>query len=403
MPVVTERRYRVLIVCGHPVQYMSPLLRRMAEHPRMDVRTAYCRLRGAQAGVDPEFGAEIQWDVPLLDGYPWVEIPNKGTDSEGFWGLYNPGLWKLVREGNFDAVICHTGYIRASFWITYLASKLSGSAFLFGTDATSLAPRDSSSWKRPIKRLFWPLLYRLANQVVAPSTGTCDLMRSLGIPDERVTRVPFVVDNDWWIAQSARVDRNVVRASWGAGSDASVILFCAKLQPWKRPHDLLHAFAQAKVPNSLLVFAGEGPLRESLQLEAVRLGCSDHVRFLGFMNQTQLPACYSAADLLVLPSEYEPFGLVVNEAMLCGCMAAASDQVGAARDLIAPVDPSFIYPCGEIGSLAALLRRAFPDPHKLATLRTAAGERMTTWSPREYIAATLEAVECAVSRIRPTP
>jgi len=106
----------------------------------MDVRTAYCRLRGAQAGVDPEFGAEIQWDVPLLDGYPWVEIPNKGTDSEGFWGLYNPGLWKLVREGNFDAVFCHTGYIRASFWITYFASKLSGSAFLFGTDATSLAP-----------------------------------------------------------------------------------------------------------------------------------------------------------------------------------------------------------------------------------------------------------------------
>jgi hypothetical protein len=38
---------------------------------------------------------------------------------------HNPGLWKLVREGNFDAVICHTGYIRASFWITYLASKLS--------------------------------------------------------------------------------------------------------------------------------------------------------------------------------------------------------------------------------------------------------------------------------------
>jgi hypothetical protein len=46
-------------------------------------------------GVDHEFGAKIQWDIPLPDGYPWVEIPNKGTDSEGFWGLYNPGLWKV--------------------------------------------------------------------------------------------------------------------------------------------------------------------------------------------------------------------------------------------------------------------------------------------------------------------
>ncbi len=374
----------------------------MAQHPELEATTVYCRLRGATAGIDPEFGAKIQWDIPLLDGYPWVEIPNKGTDSEGFWGLYNPGLWKLVRDGNFDGVICHTGYIRASFWISYFASKLSLSAFLFGTDATSLAPRDSSKWKHPVKRLFWPLLYRLATQVVVPSSGTLDLMHSLGIPDERVTRVPFVVDNDWWIAHSVQVDRNSVRDSWGAGPNTSVVLLCAKLQPWKRPFDLLQAFAQADVPDSLLIFAGEGPLRESLQSESNRLGCSHRVRFLGFVNQSQLPACYTAADLLVLPSDYEPFGLVVNEAMLCGCMAAASDQVGAARDLIAPVDPSFIYPCGDIGSLAALLRRAFSDPHKLAKLRAAARERMTTWSPREYIAATLEAVERAVSRIRPT-
>jgi glycosyltransferase involved in cell wall biosynthesis len=228
-------------------------------------------------------------------------------------------------------------------------------------------------------------------------------MRSLGIPDEHVTRVPFVVDNDWWIMQSRLVDRDSVRASWGARPDTSVILFCAKLQPWKRPLDLLQAFSQAKMANSLLVFAGEGPLREALQSEAARLGCDDNVRFLGFVNQSQLPACYSASDLLVLPSEYEPFGLVVNEAMLCGCMAAASDQVGAGRDLIAPVDRSFIYPCGDVAALASLLRRALSDPERLAKLRAAAFERMKTWSPREYIAATLEAVERAVNRIRPAP
>ena len=402
VPAVSDRRYKVLFVCGHPVQYMSPMLQRMAQHPRLDTSTVYCRLRGAKAGVDPEFGAKIQWDIPLLDGYTWVEIPNKGTDSEGFFGLYNPGLWKLVREGDFDAVICHTGYIRASFWITYFASKLSGSAFLFGTDATSLAPRDSSKWKSRVKRIFWPLLYRLASQVVVPSSGTRGLMRALGIPDERVTRVPFVVNNDWWIAQSELVDRKAVRAAWGASPNTSVVLFCAKLQPWKRPLDLLQAFAQVRVENSLLVFAGEGPLRESLQSEASRLGCSDKVRFLGFVNQSQLPACYTGADLLVLPSEYEPFGLVINEAMLCGCMAAASDHVGAARDLIAPVDASFIYPCGDVAALAALLRRALLDPQQLARLRAAAGERMKTWSPREYIDATVEAVECAVSRVRPT-
>ncbi len=397
-----ERRYRVLYVCGHPVQYMSPMLRRMAVHPQLDVHTAYCRLRGAQAAHDPEFNATIQWDIPLLDGYSWEEVPNKGSDSEGFFGLYNPGLWKLVRNGNFDAVVCHTGYIRASFWITYFASLLSRSAFLFGTDAISLTPRDSSNWKRPLKRLLWPVLYRLASQVTAPSSGTCSLMRSLGIPDDRVALIPFVVDNDWWTGQSARVDRDAVRTSWEVRPDASVVLFCAKLQPWKRPLDLLRAFSQAGVPNSVLVFAGEGPLRESLQSEANRLGCSSRVRFLGFVNQSQLPACYTAADLLVLPSDYDPFGLVVNEAMLCGCMVAASDQVGAANDLIAPVDPSFIYHCGDIASLAALLARALSNQAQLIKLRTSARERMKTWSPSEYIAATLQAIQRAVARKRPS-
>jgi len=400
---VPDRRYRVLFVCGHPVQYMSPLLERMARHPRLDVKAAYCRLRGAKAGVDPEFGANIQWDIPLLDGYDWVEIPNKGTDSEGFFGLYNPGLWKLVREGNFDAVFCHTGYIRASFWITCFASKLSRSAFLFGTDATTLTPLDRRMWKRPVKRIFWPFLYRIASQALAPSTGTRDLLRSLGIPEERITLVPYVVDNDWWKAQSALVDRNAVRASWGVGPDTSVVLFCAKLQPWKRPLDLLQAFARADVANSLLILAGDGPLKETLRAESARLGVSDRVRFLGFVNQTQLPAFYTAADLMVLPSEYDAFGVVVNEAILCGCPVIASNSVGAGRDLIAPVDPSFLYPCGDVDTLSALLRRVLSDRSQLAKFQIAAAQRMSTWSPREYIAATLEAVERAVNRIRPAP
>jgi len=399
---VSDRRYRVLYVCGHPVQYMSPLLRLLSQHPQLEVSTAYCRLRGATPGHDPEFGATIQWDVPLLDGYSWVEVPNKGTGSEGFWGLYNPGLWKLIRRGDFDAVFCPTGYIRASFWISYFASKLSHSAFIFGTDATTLTPLDRRMWKRPVKRLFWPILYRFASQVIAPSAGTRALLLSLGIPEDRITVFPYVVDNDWWTTQSARVDRNAVRASWGAQPGTAVVLFCAKLQPWKRPLDLLQAFAKASVPDSLLLFAGEGPLKSGLESEAASLGISSKVRFLGFVNQTQLPSLYTSADVLVLPSEYDAFGVVVNEAMLCGCPVIASKNVGAAGDLIAPVDPSFIFPCGDVSALTTLLHRVLTDRGQLNRFRAAGLERMKTWSPREYVAATVEAVQRAVSRIRPT-
>ena len=393
-----DRRYRVLAVATHPVQYMAPIFRRMAIHPALDLHVAYCSLRGAEAGHDPEFGASVRWDIPLLDGYSWSHVPNRGSGAESFFGLRNPGLWKTVRHGNYDAVLCFVGYVRATFWIACLAAKISNAAFLFGTDTTTLAPRDGRAWKSSVKKIFWPPLFGLADQVIVPSSGSRDLMLSLGLPGDRVTLTPYSVDNEWWMRQSATVDRAAIRASWGASDSDVVIVFCAKLQSWKRPLDLLRAFAKANLSNGLLVIAGEGPLRSQLESEAAALGIASRVRFLGFVNQSQLPAVYTAADLMVLPSEYEPFAVVVNEAMCCGCPVVASDRVGAARDLVAPVRPEFIYPCGDIPALAAILQDAFADRARLESLRLVFAARMNSWSPAQNIAATVEAIEIAVSR-----
>jgi glycosyltransferase involved in cell wall biosynthesis len=393
-----DRRYRVLAVATHPVQYMAPIFRRMAAHPGFDLHVAYCSLRGAEAGHDPDFGATVQWDVPLLEGYSWSHVPNRGSGAESFFGLRNPGLGKLIRDAKYDAVLCFVGYVRATFWIAYFAAKSSKAAFLFGTDTNTLAPRDGRMWKSSVKKILWPRLFRLADRVIVPSSGARDLIESLGIPSDRVTLTPYSVDNDWWMKQSATVDRSAVRASWGASASDAVILFCAKLQPWKRPGDLLRAFAEANLSNALLIIAGEGPLRADLESEAAALGIRTRVHFLGFVNQSQLPAVYASADLMVLPSEYEPFAVVVNEAMCCGCPVAVSDHVGAARDLVAPVRREFVFPCGDVAALAALLKDALADRAHLASLGRAAVAHIETWSPERNIAATFEAIEFAVGR-----
>jgi glycosyltransferase involved in cell wall biosynthesis len=388
----------VLAVASHPVQYAAPYFRRLARHPRVELLVAYCSLRGAEAGHDPEFGATVKWDVPLLDGYPWIHIPNKGSGDESFFGLNNPGLWKLIRGSSFDAVFCYTGYVRASFWIARAGAWVSGAAFIFGTDATTLNSMDGKSWKRPIKKLFWPYLYRFATQVIVPSSGTKDLMLSLGIPEERISFTPYPVDNDWWLEQSAKVNREEIRAGWGIPSQACVILFCAKLQPWKRPQDLLRAFARAESKDSFLVIAGEGPLRGETEQEATNLGISDRCRFLGFVNQSQLPGTYAASDVLVLPSSYDAFGVVVNEASLCGCVVVASDQVGAGRDLITPVDSGLVYRCGDVEALAAVLRRLTSDAQRCRELGLAARAHMSTWTPEHTVTGTVQAVEAIMSR-----
>ena len=222
-------------------------------------------------------------------------------------------------------------------------------------------------------------------------------MHALGIPPDRVVLTPYSVDNKWWIEQAAQVNRSSVRTEWRIPEDAPVVLFCAKLQPWKRPFDLLRAFAHANARGAYLVIVGEGPLRAAMEAKAQELGITERLRFLGFVNQSGLPRVYTASDLLVLPSEYEAFGVVVNEAMLSGCAVIVSDKVGAKFDLVRDRENGFIFPMGNIDALAALLGEILPDKERLRQMGNAARERMAGWSPQQNIEGLIHAIEVALS------
>src|SRR5579864_1400366 len=352
LPLMPERRYRVLLVCTHPVQYASPVFRYMAQDPRLDVKVAYCSLQGAEAGLDPEFGVEVKWDVPLVDGYSWILVPPKLVKPRlgSFFGLVNPGLWKLIRSGNFDAVFVF-GHSYVSCWIAILATKLSRAALIMSCDATTLRPQDGKTWKIPIKKALLPRIFGLAEVVCAASSGTVSLLKSLAIRSEQIVLSPGIVDSDRFQG-AIGPSREVLRRNWDVPLEAPIALYCGKLQPWKRPQDLLAAFAQAQVPEAYLLFAGDGPLRAELEAIARSLRIADRVRFLGFLNQSRMPGTYMAADLLVLPSEYETFGLVVTEAMVCGLPVVVSDQVGARFDFIDGHETGVVYPAGDVDALA---------------------------------------------------
>ena len=124
------------------------------------------------------------------------------------------------------------------------------------------------------------------------------------------------------------------------------------------------------------------------------------MRFFGFVNQTRLPGLYVASDLLVLPSDYEPFGLVVNEAMLCGRPVVVSDRIGARYDLVREGETGSVFPCGDVEALANTLRSLLSDRSQLDRMGAAAKERMQTWTPELNIATFVRAVEIAVSNKR---
>ncbi|MDY7014138.1 MAG: glycosyltransferase family 4 protein [Cyanobacteriota bacterium] len=392
---MTNNQYKVLVIAAKPMPYMTPVYQLLAQQPQLEIQVAYCHMQGAKLGLDEDFGVEVEWDIPLLSGYPWMEVSNASPRPglNHFWGLFNWDLWKLASSDRFDCIIIYTGYVYASFWIVAAAAKLWGKGFIFSTDMSTLAPRDRASWKKRLKPWILPSLYRLGDRIIVSNSLGKQVLHRLGLPEERILLTPSCVDNEGWRDRASQVIPQDVRASWKIPSDASVVLFCAKFQAWKRPLDLLHAFALAGVAHAYLLLAGDGPQREELEAEAQTLQVSDRVRFLGFLNQSQLPSAYCVADLFVLPSDYEPFGMVVGEAMLCGCAVVASDRVGARADLVIPGKTGFIYPCGDIEALAAILQEWLPQRDRLQQIGRAARLRMETWSPRENVAAIVKGIE----------
>jgi glycosyltransferase involved in cell wall biosynthesis len=338
----------------------------------------------------------------LLEGFSWIHVLNKSLRPGlgRFFGLWNPGLWSLIRNGGFDAIVIYTGYMYASFWLSVLAAKSKRVAVLISSDSTTTQPRDGSGWKRRIKPFILGRVYEAIDVLMAGSPAVEELALRLGMSKERIVVIPSGMNKEEWIARTAKFDRRQVRDGWGVPADAPVVFYCAKLQPWKRPLDLVRSFAKAAVPGAYLVFAGDGPQRAELERETRDLGIAKRVRILGFVNLSQLPGLYKASDLFVLSSEYDPCPVVVPEAMLSGLPVILSDAVLGRLGMIDQGKSGYTYPCGDSDRLAEILKKILTDPSLLERLKEGARQQMDFWRSSDLLDASVLAIETAIQRVR---
>src|SRR5262249_55949913 len=144
-------------------------------------------------------------------------------------------------------------------------------------------------------------------------------------------------------------------------------------------------------PCASVAFVGDGPLRSELTQYA-QTHKLHNVHFFGFRNQTEIATCYAMADLLVLPSSYETWGLVVNEGMCFGLPIIASDQVGAAADLVRHGDNGFIYPVADIMALSECLRSVLKDEIMRGCMGRRSMEIIKNWNIDQDVEGFLEAM-----------
>jgi glycosyltransferase involved in cell wall biosynthesis len=221
-----------------------------------------------------------------------------------------------------------------------------------------------------------------------------------GIPEDRLFACHHFVDNERFASQLALESkgRAASRSAWKVPDASTCFLFAGKIERIKRVMDLLRALEVAVLlrPRIHLLVAGTGEcLAEARRFVASR---GLPVTFAGFLNQTEITRAYATADCLVLPSESETWGLVVNEAMVCGLPALVSDQVGCAPDLVREGVTGGVFPCGDVDALASKLAEFAADPEKLERMGERARELIKDYSVDQAVAGTLAAVEFVVRK-----
>lgn len=347
--------FKLGIFASHPIQYQAPLFRELAQ--RCDLHVYFAHRQTPQEQAAAGFGVAFKWDVDLFSGYAHTYLPNvaKKPDTGAFWGCNTPTIAGEIEAGGFDAFLV-MGWHLKSFWQAIRACQRHGVPIMVRGDSQLATPR---SWlKQAVKSLLYPWVIRQFDACLYVGQRNREYLEHYGAPAAHLFFAPHCVDTQAFAWAAAQVNREAVRSSWNLCADDHVVLFAGKLVGRKRPTDLVQAVAQMRANGQavVLVWAGDGPERQALEVMGKSL--SVPMRFLGFCNQSQLPAVYRAADVLVLPSEgSETWGLVVNEAMAGGTPCVVSDACGCAPDMILPGVSGEVFELGNVKALAFALTK----------------------------------------------
>jgi glycosyltransferase involved in cell wall biosynthesis len=267
------------------------------------------------------------------------------------------------------------------------ACRMAGVPFFLYGDSSHPPP------PRALRDAFLRNLFRLADGFLVSGELNADYYRHYGADPKRFFLRPFAIDNARFEHDSrfAPGEREAMRARFGFTANDVVIVFSGKLLARKDPMTLLRAVDLMRHRNrAALLLLGNGELRESL--EAFARERTLRVHFAGFVNQRDLPKHYAAGDVFVLPSTFEPRGLVINEAMACGLPIVVTDRNGSIGDTVREGENAFIYPAGDAQALASYLDRLIDEPALREAMAARSREIIATWDFARGVQGVVEAV-----------
>jgi glycosyltransferase involved in cell wall biosynthesis len=403
-----KSKVRLAYLVSHPIQYQAPLLRRIAQEPDIDLTVFFGSDFSVRGYKDKGFGVGVKWDVPLVDGYRHEFLPVLRDDANpGTWSPLNYGIFSRLRgskgAAGFDVLWMH-GYSSLNALQGMLAAKSLGIPVLVRAEPW-LGDRDRSRPTLAAKRLFFKLLRGLVDGALPIGTLNAEYWRHYLGKDFPLYRMPYAVDNHYFQSrcEEAREGRAALQNELKLDPTRPVILFASKLQRRKRCGDLVEAYKNLLLEPGMrshpyLVIVGDGEERAALERQAADSGL-DGIQFCGFRNQSELPRFFDIATVFVLPSQHEPWGLIVNEVMNAGRAVIVSDDVGCQPDLVEDGVEGCVFPVGDVAALTDALQRVLATPETAVAMGQRGLVKIRRWDFEEDVRGLRHAIALVTRKI----
>jgi len=211
-----------------------------------------------------------------------------------------------------------------------------------------------------IDGLEWWMTYEAKKIISCSSSMRWELERHFHLPPEKITVIPNAVDPSKY---QRNIDRDEVRRRYGIEPHEKVVLFVGRLVPQKGVEYLVRAvpLVLQRIRNVKFVIVGDGWSKDYLEGMARATGYGDRVIFLGFISDSDLTELTMSVDVLVVPSVYEPFGIVALEGMAAGVPVVAAN-VGGLSEIIEHDKTGVLVYARNLESIAWGICRVLSDP-----------------------------------------
>jgi glycosyltransferase involved in cell wall biosynthesis len=286
------------------------------------------------------FGVKENWNIDLLSGYDYEFIENTSSSPSSltYWGIKNPSLISKIKAYNPDALIIY-GWKHQSHLsvLNYFHKKI---PILFRGDSTILDEVSGFSFRSYFRFALLKWVYKKVDFVLSPGSASDQYFLRSGLKQNQIIRAEHAIDNERFMNMTNIEEDELckLKSSLSIEPDEIVFLFAGKFIHKKNPFLLIDAFTQLKEKKDKirLLFAGNGVLNHEIKnkINELPLNIATSIAILSFQDQQQMKLLYRVADVFVLPSKSETWGLSVNESLASGTPVIVSNKCGSSYDLV---------------------------------------------------------------------